>query len=107
MRKKNNMMIDKHRYVLLFISLSYKKKNIYFFKIIFIKKKLMMFYYKSITVFTILTVSLSISMEISSLNEPERCCEPKQYSSKITLSTGMALPDGKMYTSYVIYLINI
>ena len=94
MRKKNNMMIGKHRYVLLFISLSYKKK-------------LMMFYYKSITVFTILTVSLSISMEISSLNEPERCCEPKQYSSKITLSTGMALPDGEMYTSYVIYLINI
>jgi hypothetical protein len=66
-----------------------------------------MFYYKSVVVFTIITVGLSIPMKISSLNEPERCCEPKQYSSKISLSTGMVLPDGKMYKSYVIYLIKI
>ena len=48
-----------------------------------------------------LTVGLSIKMGKSSSDEPERCCIPKQFSSKISLSTGMVLPDGKTYTSYV------
>jgi hypothetical protein len=29
-----------------------------------------------------------------SLNEPERCCESKQYSWKISSSSGMVLSDG-------------
>jgi hypothetical protein len=61
-----------------------------------------MFYYKLLVVFTIITAGLC------SLNdEPERCCVAKQFSSKISVSIGMALPDGTVYSSYVIYLIDI
>ena len=34
-------------------------------------------------------------------DEPERCCVPNQYTSQISTSTGMVLPDGKIYASYV------
>jgi hypothetical protein len=57
--------------------------------------------YKLLIVFVSIAVSLSVPVSKSSLNEPERCCVPKQYSSKISLSTGISLPDGKTYTSYV------
>jgi hypothetical protein len=66
-----------------------------------------MFYYKLFVAFTIITTGLSIPVERLSSNEPERCCVPKQYSSKISLSIGMVLPDATTYKSYVIYLIDI
>jgi hypothetical protein len=67
-----------------------------------------MFYLKLIVSLTILTVTLGLSIQMKRPlpNEPERCCVPKQFSSKISLSTGMVLPDEKTYTSYVIYLIH-
>lgn len=63
-----------------------------------------MFYYQLLVTFTIISIVLSIPITKSLSNEPELCCVPKQYSSKISLSTGMVLPDGDTYTSYVFYL---
>jgi hypothetical protein len=61
-----------------------------------------MFYDKLFVVLTIVLAILSIPVIKSSSDELERCCSPKQFSSKMSLSTGMVLPDGKTYTSYVI-----
>jgi len=58
--------------------------------------------YKLLIVFVSIAISLSVPLRKSSSNEPERCCVPNQYTSKISVSTGMSLPDGKTYTSYVI-----
>jgi hypothetical protein len=66
-----------------------------------------MFSYKLFVVLTTVPGILSISIAKVSSNEPERCCVPKQFSSKISLSTGIVLPDGKAYTSYVISSNNI
>ncbi|CAF1255538.1 unnamed protein product [Didymodactylos carnosus] len=35
--------------------------------------------------------------------DPERCCVPHQYTSQISTSTGLLLPDGKTYASYAYY----
>jgi len=56
-----------------------------------------------LVVLAIVTVVLSIPVSKSLSDGPERCCAPKQFSSKISLSTGMVLPDGKTYTSYAHY----
>jgi hypothetical protein len=61
-----------------------------------------MFYYKLFVVFTILPAVLSIPITKSLSVEPERCCVPRRFSSKISLSTGMVLSGGQTYTSYVI-----
>jgi hypothetical protein len=60
-----------------------------------------MFSYKLLIVLVSIAASLSIPVSQPSANEPERCCVPKQYSAKIGLSTGISLPDGKVYTSFV------
>ncbi len=62
-----------------------------------------MFNYKLLIVLIIITISSSIPVRKSLLNEPQRCCAPKQYSLKIGLSYGITLPDGMLYGSYVIY----
>jgi len=66
-----------------------------------------MFYYKLFVVLTIVPAILSVPVIKSSSNEPERCCVPKQFSAKISISMGMILPDGKPFTLYVILYNNI
>ncbi|CAF2867528.1 unnamed protein product [Rotaria sp. Silwood2] len=63
-----------------------------------------MMYYNSVFV-TLLIVIASLDGKPTSLlkNEPERCCFPKQYSSKIIISVGYALPDSETYSSYSSY----
>jgi hypothetical protein len=62
-----------------------------------------MFFYKLLVVFTIVTAGLSISITESLSAEPERCCLPKQFSARISVSDGVG--DGA--ASYVIFLIDI
>jgi hypothetical protein len=64
-----------------------------------------MFFYTIFVAITILIVGLNGKPTQSLSNEPERCCVPKQYTSQISLSTGMVLPDGKTYISYVSYFL--
>ncbi len=66
-----------------------------------------MLYYKLFVVLTIVSAIFNIPVIKCSSDEPERCCSPKQFSSKMSLSTGMILLDGKTYTSYVISYNNI
>jgi hypothetical protein len=64
-----------------------------------------MFYRKFFIVLSLITIGSSVPARRSSINEPQRCCGVKEYHSKITVSTGMALPSGQSYASYVIYFI--
>jgi hypothetical protein len=50
-----------------------------------------------------MTTGSSVPARRSLINEPQRCCGVKEFNSKITVSTGMALPTGQSYVSYVIY----
>ena len=60
-----------------------------------------MFQYKLFIVLIAATGVLNVPLTKSNV-EPERCCLSKQYSSKISLSTGMVLSDGTTYTLFVI-----
>ncbi|UJR10031.1 hypothetical protein I4U23_014254 [Adineta vaga] len=58
-------------------------------------------------VITIIIFSLIIGLNANPstlhTNEPERCCVPKQFSSQISTSNGVQLPDGKTAGSYGYY----
>jgi hypothetical protein len=64
-----------------------------------------MFYCKFFIVLSLITIGSSVPARRSLINEPQRCCGVKEFNSKITVSTGMALPTGQSYASYVLYFI--
>jgi hypothetical protein len=61
-----------------------------------------MFSYKLLVGFTIIAIGLTNPITNILLNQPERCCLPKQYSSKFNLIIESTLPDGTIHTSNVI-----
>ncbi|CAF2952746.1 unnamed protein product [Rotaria sp. Silwood2] len=62
-----------------------------------------MLYYVLFATVAILTTVLNGESTTSLKNEPERCCIPTQFSSQLSTSTGMVLPDGTTFTSYAYY----
>ncbi|CAF0800941.1 unnamed protein product [Rotaria sp. Silwood1] len=63
-------------------------------------KKTMMSYKNVFITLVIVIVGLDGKSTALLKNEPERCCYPTQYSSKISTSVDLVLPGDQTYSSY-------
>jgi hypothetical protein len=63
-----------------------------------------MFFQAAFVTLAILLVVSNGKPTISLNEQPERCCAPNKFSCQMSTSTGMQLPDGKLYESFVSHL---
>lgn len=66
-----------------------------------------MFCYTLAIVFAVLTVVLTSPVENVFSSDPQRCCLPNQFSSKLSVSGGAVLDGGRVLTTHVIHYIDI
>ncbi|CAF1428398.1 unnamed protein product [Rotaria sordida] len=62
-----------------------------------------MFYYAIFVIVALFTNGSTGTPTKSLTDEPERCCVPKQFSSVMSTSSGVVLPDGKIIATYGTY----